>query len=375
MLKTYKKPLILISFGVALYAALTNLGTVADWLVKLYGLMSPVILGFVIAFVLNVPMRGLERLINKLFRGKVKKGIVRTASLVITLAAVILVLALVVTMMIPELISSVVSLYELVMEKWPEWAKMLAGHGINTEVITEWFESLDLKNLVSRLTSSAGVVISSAFNIASSAVSGVTSFLISVVIAIYALLGKDSLSAQTKKLLNAYAPPAVTRRLLKTGEMINETYSKFLSGQCVEAVILGTLMFIAFSIFRIPYAALTAVLSAVLAFVPYIGSFAACVIGAFLVLLVNPSQVIVCIIVYVVVQFVENQFIYPHVVGNSVGLSALWTIIAVFVGGKLMGVIGMIFFIPLTAVFVNLLRQRTERVLKEKTKGKCDAQG
>ncbi len=375
MQKNLKKPLILIAFGVALYAALMNLGTVMTWFTKLYGLISPVAFGFVFAFVLNVPMRALERLLSKLYKKKEpNKKLVRLTSLVLTLLAVLLVIALVFTMLIPELISSVVSLYELVTEKLPEWTKLLASYDIDTKGLTAWFNSLDLKNLVSRVTSSAGTVLTSAFNIASSAVSGVASFFISVVIAIYALLSKDELCAHATKLLSAYARPTVTRRITRACKMINETYQKFLSGQCVEAVILGVLIFIAFSIFRIPYASLTAVLSAVLAFVPYIGSFAACVIGAFLVLLVNPSQVILCVIVYFVVQFIENQFIYPYVVGNSVGLSALWTIIAVFVGGKLMGVIGMIFFIPLTAVFVNLLRERTNRVLNDKTKEKPSEQ-
>lgn len=368
MLKDYKKPLVLIAFGIALYAALMNIGAVMGFLSAFFALISPVVTGFILAFVLNVPLRGLENLFTKLYKKRTpNKKLIRFVSLILTLLLVALIVALVFTMLIPELVSSVVSLYELFIKKWPEWASLLSRYDINTEVINEWLESLDLKNLISRLTSSASTVLTSAFNIASSAVSGVTSFFISLVIAIYALLSKDDLSTHSKKLLSAYARPSVSRRIIKAATMINETYQKFLSGQCVEAVILGVLIFIAFSVFRIPYASLTAVLSAVLAFVPYIGSFAACVIGAFLVLLVNPSQVILCVIVYFVVQFIENQFIYPYVVGNSVGLSALWTIVAVFVGGKLMGVIGMIFFIPLTAVFVNLLRERTNRILDEKS--------
>ncbi|MBQ5746608.1 MAG: AI-2E family transporter [Clostridia bacterium] len=140
----------------------------------------------------------------------------------------------------------------------------------------------------------------------------------------------------------------------------------------MEACILGALIAIAFSIFNIPYALLIGVLTAVSAFIPYVGAFIACAVGAFLVLLANPSQVILCIIVYLVVQFIENQFIYPHVVGTSVGLSALWTLIAVMVGGSLFGLFGMIFFIPLTAVIIKLLREYTESCLAKKKRAQSE---
>ena len=125
-------------------------------------------------------------------------------------------------------------------------------------------------------------------------------------------------------------------------------------------------MFVAFCIFRLPYAGLVAMLTGVCAFVPYIGAFFSCGVGVLLTLIANPSQAILCFIVYQVVQFIENQFIYPHVVGNSVGLSPLWTLMAVMIGGKLFGLIGMIFFIPLVAVIYTLVREYTNKKLKEK---------
>lgn len=371
--KQYKKPILLIAFGVVLYVALSNLGKLSGFFMGLINLMFPVVLGFVLSFVLNVPMSGFEKLFTKFFKKlKLKKEVggkvIRVLSLLLTLICVLLIIALVFTMLIPEIISSVVSIYNLAVEKWPEWAATLRLYDIDTSSITKWLESVDLKNLVGQLSNSAGVLISDVFNIAAGAVAGISTFFIAVVIAIYTLLSKDMLGKQIGNLMEAYLKKSVVDYLKNTGVMINKTYSKFLSGQCVEACILGVMIFVSFSIFRIPYASLTAVLSAVMAFVPYIGSFAACVIGAFLVLLVNPSQVMLCVVVYLVVQFIENQFIYPHVVGTSVGLDALWTLIAVVVGGKLMGIVGMIFFIPLTAVFVNLLREHTKKVLARKRK-------
>ena len=129
---------------------------------------------------------------------------------------------------------------------------------------------------------------------------------------------------------------------------------------------MGTLIFLAFSLFRLPYAGLIGFLTALFAFVPYVGAFASCAIGAFLTLLASPEHALLCVIVYLAVQFIENQFIYPHVVGSSVGLSALWTLIAALVGGKLFGIVGIVFFIPIVAVLYELFRQWTNARLAER---------
>ena len=210
-----------------------------------------------------------------------------------------------------------------------------------------------MQNLLEKIASGTGVVLDTVIGAASTTINGVVTACFSVIIAI-------------SKLLDAYCKPKPRKLLEHIAQLSRETYAKFLSGQCVEAIILGVLMFIFFSIFRLPYAPLVAVVTAVCAFIPYIGAFTACVIGAFLTLLVSPSQVILCIIVYNVVQFVENQFIYPHVVGSSVGLSPLLTLIAALVGGKLLGLVGIIFFIPLTAVIRTLLAEATEKRIGKK---------
>ena len=153
---------------------------------------------------------------------------------------------------------------------------------------------------------------------------------------------------------------------MDVARLVENTYSKFLSGQCIEAIILGSLMFIAFSIFRLPYAGLIAILTTVCAFIPYVGAFVSCGVGVLLTLLNDPIQAILCFIVYEVVQFIENQFIYPRVVGTSVGLSPLWTFIAVLIGGKLFGIVGILFFIPLTSVIYSLVRDVTNIKLRKR---------
>ena len=365
--KKLKNSLILVGFGVALYAALMNLGPFIRFFKGLVGLCLPLAIGFVLAFILNVPMRAIENRLKKLSSGWKRspgKKLLRLISLFITLLCVLLVIVLLCTLIIPELIESGISLYELVQEKWPEW--MAAIESYDFIWVNEWLSGIDLKAILVELTSGAGGILTSAVGIVTGTIAGLATAGIGFVLMIYALISKDELARQGKKLLHAFAGEKLERGTLHVLELINSTYSRFLSGQCVEACILGSLIFVAFSIAGIPYASLTAVLTAVCAFIPYVGAFLACFVGAFLVLLAAPGKVILCIVLYLVVQFIENQFIYPHVVGTSVGLGAMWTLIAVILGGKLMGLLGMIFFIPLVAVLMSLLREHTNMRLQRK---------
>ena len=191
----------------------------------------------------------------------------------------------------------------------------------------------------------------------SATVSVLGNALFSTVIALYILIDKENLSRQCRKLLYAFVKPELGDKIWHVGSLIRDVFGRFLGGQSIESCVLGILMFVALSVFRIPYASLIAVLTAVCAFIPYIGAFLSCGIGVALILLVNPLQAVLCLVVYQVVQFIENQFIYPHVVGSSVGLEPLWTIIAVLVGGAAFGILGMIFFIPVMAVVYTLLKE------------------
>lgn len=360
-----KQILFFITFGIVLFAVSMNLPTVLQFLKKIVGLVFPILIGLIIAFVLNVPMTGIERRLEKLFaktKYRLKGQLLHGISLLLTLAAIILVITLAFTMAIPALVESAKSIYPLVQEKWPEWVAVLETYEIDMTMISELVSEIDFGKLSGR----AGNILGSAVNVATSTISGITSVGFGFVIAIYMLLSKHTLAAQVKKLTYANLEKKVADRLVYVAALVRETYTKFLSGQCVEAIVLGCLIFLAYSIFRLPYAGLIGFLTSLFAFVPYIGAFAACAIGAFLVLLAAPEKLLLCIIVYMVVQFVENQFIYPHVVGTSVGLSALWTLIAALIGGKLFGLAGIIFFIPLAAVLYTLVREDTNRKLKEK---------
>src|SRR5699024_10481952 len=286
----------------------------------------------------------------------------RMVSLLLTFVCIIVVVALAVVMLIPELRKSIMSVIVQIQKSLPAMMDYLYGLGIDTTWLEQQIAAIDLaaidfKELFGQMLNGASSMLGTLVGAVTATVSVLGTALFSLVIALYILIDKENLSRQTKKLLYAFVKQPVADQIYHVGILIREVFGQFLSGQSMEAGVLGVLMCIALSLFRIPYASLIAVLTAVCAFVPYVGAFISCGIGVALILLVNPLQAILCLVVYQVVQFIENQFIYPHVVGSSVGLEPLWTIIAVLVGGAAFGILGMIFFIPVMAVVYTLLKE------------------
>lgn len=362
--KKTKNYMLLIAFAVVIYAAATNFGAVLAFLGKLVSLVLPLIIGLILAFVLSVPMNGFENLLGKLFKGTksaTKEKLITVLSFLLTVTSVLLLAILVVTMLIPKLVDSVWGVVELIQQELPKWLTLLNSYNIDTQQINEWLNSINMEGLIDTLTGSAGFVLDSVLNISTTIVSVVINGGLGLVIMVYVLLSRKTLKRQCRRVLYAYLSREKADGIVHVLSLIYQTYAKFFSGQCLESCILGSLIFIAFSIARLPYAGLIAVLTGICAFIPYVGSFIACSVGTLLTLLSNPAQALLCIVVYLVVQFVENQFIYPNVVGNSVGLPPLFTLLAVMLGGKLFGIIGMIFFIPLMAVVYALVREDVQR--------------
>lgn len=367
--KRMRQNFMLIAFGIVLYAAVMNLGYVFYFFQCIVKILLPLLLGLTLAFILAVPMNGLEKLIAKVchkINKMPKKKIVTMISLLLTLFFILLVIFLVGKIAVPQIMDSVKSIVEMMKDKWPEWAVILRNYDIDTRPITDWINNVSFEQLFSNLASGASVVFDMVAGTAASTVSGIATAGISIVIMFYILLSKEELKRQSRKMLYAYLKRGLADRIVYIAELTCNIFSKFLSGQCVEAVILGGLMFVAFSLFGLPYAGLVATLTSFCAFIPYIGAFFSCAVGVVLTLISNPSQAILCFIVYQVVQFIENQFIYPHVVGSSVGLSPLWTLIAVLIGGKLFGLVGMVFFIPIVAVIYTLIRENMNKRLEHR---------
>lgn len=367
--KQTRRAAALVAFGVCLYAALSHLDVVLGALSAVIDIFFPVLLGLGFAFVLNVPVSGMERLLTRACaalpeRRRPSEGAVSAASIVLVLVAIAGVAVLAVTMLVPELVASARSVAPLLTERLPEIERALVANGVDVDELARLFKpatgAAAAGGAQGLLNLGLGSIANSVFAAARSTVSMVTSFVFAFVIAVYVLASKRTLGRQALRAMDAHLDPRVARRIRHVAALASDTYSKFLSGQCLEACILGTLIFLAFSVVGLPYAGLIGFLTALFAFVPYVGAFASCAIGAFLTLLASPDQALLCIVVYLAVQFVENQFIYPHVVGSSVGLSALWTLIAALVGGNLFGVVGIVFFIPIVAVLYELFREWTD---------------
>ncbi len=344
--------------------------------VKLVGkVLLPFAIGGAIAFVINLPMNFIER---KLF-GKAKadgkkwaKSLARPLSLILALCFVLGIIGLVVFVVVPELGRTIMNLGKTLQEVIPKvqkWAMELFQD--NPELVA-YISSLEfewdtiLGNLVNFLKNGAGSFLGGTVEAAMSIISGVSTFFIAFVFSCYILLQKERLNIQVRKLMYAFLPQDWTNIFIALGSVTHRTFSNFLTGQCVEAVVIGVMFFIVMSIFNFPYAMLISVLIAFTALIPVFGAFIGCGVGTLLILLVNPMKGLLFVIMFLVLQQIEGNFIYPHVVGNSVGLPSIWVLAAVSAGGSLMGVVGMLIFIPIVSVVYTLLRGIVNRRLKEK---------
>lgn len=354
--KQLKNSLIVVGFGVTLFVVLWNIRGIGLAAGSFLDVWQPVLEGCLIAFVLNVPMVKVDKMLHRFARNVKPKNELKMQafSLTITVVLVVGIFCLLGALIIPPLISSVTSAIAVLQVNVPIWSKQLEQMGIDAEWIDSAFSALRKAFSNSSLGGGVDGFINTIISNISSTLGNVFNFLIALIIAIYLLMGKKVFRSHCAMLAHAFLPENTIKVCGRIWAMVCETYAQFFSGQCVEACILGLLMFAAFAAFRLPYAGLVAVLTAVSSFIPYIGSFLSCAVGAILIFLISPVQALISIAVYQVVQFCENQFIYPRVVGGAVGLPALWTLIAVLVGGKIGGILGMIFCIPLTSVLYTL---------------------
>lgn len=277
-----------------------NRNDVAGFFRTFTGIFSPVFSGLLLlAFILSVPKLGIARRLTGIFP-RLKEKAVDALSL---MACVAVLVCLLCVLAIPQLTASVKSIAVLVRANWPNWAALLNSYGINTAELTKLAASFNWKMAVEKLFTGAGVVIGSVVDLAGSTVTVTVNAVFAIVIMFYVLLGRRELGRQCRGFLCAYFKKPTAERICHVAKLAHDTYTKFFSGQCIEVLILGTMIFLAFSVFRIPYAALIAVLTAAFAFVPYIGAFASCLIGVLLTLMAVPEKAILCFIVYQMVQF------------------------------------------------------------------------
>ena len=365
----------LILFTIIILIALWNYKILFDWIGAAFRIILPFILGGGIAFILNIPMSFLEEKIfqnRHLKEKKIAQRLSRPVCLILTLAIVIGVVVLVMFVVIPELTRTILSLGRTIQAFIPEAQRFLEQLFTNNKDIQQWLANLNLD--VGRLTdtvmsffqNSAGNVLNSTMSAIGSIVSGVTTFVIAFVFSCYVLLQKEKLNIQVKKVVYAFFPEKRAEWMFEVGSLASKAFSSFFTGQCVEALILGCMFFIVMSILNMPYTMLVSVLIAFTALIPIFGAFIGCFVGAFLILMVDPMQMIVFVVTFLILQQIEGNLIYPKVVGSSVGLPSIWVLAAVTIGGSLMGIVGMLIFIPIVSVVYTLFRASVYKHLKRK---------
>ena len=357
-----KKILGIITFTLLLLAILMNMGSVKSYLAFLWGILFPFVMGGAIAFILNIPMAAIEK---KLFRKESK--LARPVSMVLSILFVFALMGIVVVVVIPQLgktIDSISAGMATFLPKAQAWLEDAFG---KQKDVVDFIESMefDWKSWVEGFKdfalSGAGSVISYTMSATMVVINGVMTFFIAFVFALYILNQKENLGRQCMKVIHAFFSAKAVDKICHVCSLSRRTFSKFITGQCLEALILGTMFFVSMTILRLPYALLVGVLIAFTALIPMIGAFIGCAVGAFLILMVSPMQALFFIILFFVLQQIEGNLIYPHVVGNSVGLPSMWVLFAVTVGGKLMGVVGMLVFIPFMSVLYTLFREWVNR--------------
>ena len=359
----------LIAFAVLLYMGIQNLAVVLKYVKLLWGLLLPFVLGGAMAFVLNVPMSFIERhLFGKVREknnkaGKAASKLARPVSLVLSIVFVILLILIVVLVVAPELGTTLVSVVKKVEEDIPLAQKWITDTFNGDSEIVKWASAIEidpqkiLDSIVSVLKNGADNLVSSTITVTMGIVSMAVNFAIGFVFACYVLLQKEKLGKQVLKATYAILPVKVVEYQSHVCTLASKIFASFITGQCIEAVILGSMFFVTMTIGRFPYAMLIGVLISFTALIPVFGGIIGCWVGFFLILMVSPLKAFMFLGLFVILQQIEGNLIYPHVVGNSVGLPAIWVLMAVTLGGNLMGIVGMLIFIPLVSVLYTLFRE------------------
>lgn len=372
--KSMKKIRELIVFTAILVVALWKFDTVLEGAKNIWGILFPFVLGGAIAFVINVPMSFLEK---KIFgktkdENKVGKKLARPISLLLTIILAVGVIALVMFGVIPQLTRTMGSLMISIANFVPQMQNWIREFSHNNQDIMKLVNQVQfnqdqaIKWGISILGSGAGNMMNTTMSAVGSIVSGFATFFIAFSFACYILFQKEKLHVQIRKVFFAFISKQKAEAFLKICSLTYQTFANFLTGQCVEAVILGSMFVVTLSILKMPYALLIGTLIAFTALIPIFGAFIGCAVGCFLIFMVNPKQAILFIIVFLILQQIEGNLIYPHVVGGSVGLPSIWVLAAVTIGGNLMGIVGMLIFIPLVSVLYTIFREFVYLRLKEK---------
>ena len=365
--KKLKKELIelIIIFGIVVWCVLnyTLFFNIINYIVKL---TMPLIIGLSLAFIVNVPMKAIEEKWFKVNKRKNKK-LIRVLSLIISLILIFGILSLILFLVVPEVFDAVTSILKSIYNI--DW-----NHGIASKIeniypnAKTYIKNINLENMVNTTFGSPKDIVNTIVTFVTGMASKIFMFFMGLIISIYILVDKENLITTTKKVLYAFVKEKEAKEIENVFSLANKTFSNFITGQCLDALLTGFELFIVLWLVRIPYALIIGVLFSVTALIPYIGGFITLIIGALLVAVVNPIYALWYFIIYTIIQQFDNNYTYPKIVGNAVGLPPLLALVAVLIGGSISGFIGMIISIPLASVLYTLFKDYINKRLENKKK-------
>ena len=373
--KTIKKILLIVTFGIVLFLGLQNISAVAGVCGAALNLLMPLIIGFCVAFILNVLLKVVE---ERFFAPLNRKSsplwsrIRRPICIILTLGIIVGILFILIFMIVPELKRA----FGLLIDNMPRYAEQVkvwiaqAAAFLKVDASTLTNLEIDWEKLsatvLDYLKRDSGKLVNTTVGITTSIFSAIFNFILGVVFSVYILMQKEKLGSQGTRILYAFLPQRWAEKILHICVLSNKMFSRFVTGQCMESVIIGILCFNGMVIFRMPYAPMISVLVGFTALIPIFGAFIGTAIGAFLILMDSPMQAVWFVIFIIVLQQVEGDLIYPRVVGSSVGLPSLWVLLAVTIGGSVWGIMGMLVSVPICSVLYCLMRDIVGMRLKER---------
>lgn len=356
----YKKILEIVLIGIGCYWALNNFQIILDIFNSILAVIMPFLLGIMIAFILNVLMIRIEKILSRFILDKKYTSFKRVISIIVSLLIVIGVIGIIITLIIPELTNAIKVIVKSFPETFEQLQVWINQNGNSFPQLETWINSVDLNSIASELSGLFKIgltgMLGSTVDVISMFFTSILNLVVGIVFALYILMSKETLKRQSHKLIDAYIPKRISVKLLEVVTLARTTFSNFVIGQTVEAFILGTLCAVGMAVLNLPYAPMVGSLVGITAFVPIVGAFIGGGIGAFMILTVDPMQALIFIIFLVVLQQLEGDLIYPRVVGSSVGLPSIWVLFAVTVGGGLWGITGMLFSVPVLSVVYALIK-------------------
>lgn len=350
-----------------LVLVVTRFSMITAFISKVWGIAFPLVLGAVMAYILNIIMSKLEKYYFPKSQNKIVKRTKRFVCIFLSIFLILLIVFLIFRLIIPELINTITLIREWIPIEFAKLQNVLADHSDQIPELEKWINSLSFnwegttQKVFQYLTSGVGGIVGSTITLVGTIGVGITNFVIGLIFAIYILANKEKLQRQLKRITTAYCKPSVVEKVQGVLSVADETFSSFIIGQCTEAVILGILCVLGMKIFQFPYAPMVGTFIGATALIPVVGAYLGAAVGFVMILTVSPIKAVLFIVFIVVLQQLEGNIIYPRVVGSSIGLPGMWVLAAVTIGGGLSGIGGMLLGVPLAATFYKLIKNDVNR--------------